>query len=84
MQSALGLLQLKHVKLNIEKRKEIADFYSLHLSEVKGIRLLENNTDYQSFNYSYYPIFIDELYNITRDEVYSRLKEHKIFARRYF
>ena len=36
-------------------------------------------------NYSYFPIFVDkEKYGMTRDELYFKMKEKNILARRYF
>ena len=38
-----------------------------------------------SYNYAYFPIYIDEeKFPIKRDELYSKLKENNIYARRYF
>lgn len=35
-------------------------------------------------NHSYYPIFVDDNYKMTRDQLYQKLKEQNIFSRRYF
>ncbi len=83
MQSALGILQLKSFKKNVLKRKEIADIYFKNLSQVKGIRAFEISND-QSNNYSYFPIFIENDFDKSRDELYEILKNNKIFGRRYF
>ncbi len=84
MQSALGLLQLKEIDENIEKRKKIALRYRESLKNVKGIRLI-NDIKTIKYNYSYFPIFIDKnVYGKSRDELYEELKTIKIFARRYF
>ncbi|GAH75290.1 unnamed protein product, partial [marine sediment metagenome] len=40
MQAALGLLQLKHHRRNIEKRRKIAEIYKDKLKPVKGISFL--------------------------------------------
>ena len=83
-QAALGLLQLKYHKQNIEKRKIIADTYRKELSRIKGVRLLPEPIN-TSTNYAYFPIFVNEKeYGMSRDELYERLKEHNIFGRRYF
>lgn len=83
-QAALGLLQLKYINEAIEKRKRITYTYREHLSNVKGIRFL-NDIEGVKHNYAYFPIFINqEEYGKSRDEVYEKLKEHNIFARRYF
>ena len=83
-QAALGLLQLKYINEAIEKRKRITYTYREHLSNVKGIRFL-NDIEGVKHNYAYFPIFINqEKYGKSRDEVYEKLKKHNIYARRYF
>ncbi len=84
LQSAIGLLQLKDFEKNRLKRKEIANIYKSELSKINGINFIENLPNV-NYNYAYFPIFVDEeKYGITRDELYFKLKENKIFARRYF
>lgn len=84
LQAAFGLLQLKYVEDNIKKRKEISEYYLSELSQIEGITCLHLEPTIQQ-NYSYYPILIDkETYGLTRDELYEKLKENNIFARRYF
>ncbi len=83
-QAALGLLQLKYIDENISKRKIIAQKYYKELSSIEGIRVLEEMENI-SYNYAYFPIYIDEeKFPIKRDELYSKLKENNIYARRYF
>jgi len=84
MQAAMGLLQLKYIDSNIEKRKIISSEYTAQLSGVKGLRMLSPlpGVDY---NYSYFPVFIDKTqYGKNRDQLYAELKTHDIFGRRYF
>jgi len=84
MQSALGLLQLKHYVENIEKRKKITEIYRTELNNIKGISFLPipANTD---SNFAYFPIFVDESeYGLSRDQLYEKLKLNGIFGRRYF
>jgi dTDP-4-amino-4,6-dideoxygalactose transaminase len=83
-QAALGLLQLKYVDRNIAKSKKIAALYRKHLAGIPGLSMLQELADTR-YNYSYFPIFIDKkTFGKSRDEVYSRLKENGIYARRYF
>jgi len=83
-QAALGLLQIKHHKENIKKRKSISEIYCHNINKVKGISVLEK-PDYTESNYSYFPIFVNEIdYGISRDQLYEKLKQEGIFARRYF
>ncbi len=85
MQAALGLLQLKYHKKNIKKRKLIADAYIEALKSVKGISFLPINPHVENFNYSYFPIFVNKNeYGLSRDALYNKLREKRIFARRYF
>lgn len=81
--AAIGLLQLKRVDRVIAKRKEIARAYRELLKDVEGIRCLQESAE-QAANYSYFPILIEPTYPISRDELYQRLKDQNIFARRYF
>lgn len=79
----MGLCNLRHIDMAIQKRKKFNDLYSQKLSEIKGIRLLDRNRDANS-NYSYFPIVLGEDYGCSRDQLYERLKEHNIFCRKYF
>lgn len=84
VQAAFGLLQLKYVDGNIKKRKLIAETYREGLKDSKGISFL-NDIDNVKHNYSYFSILVDEEeYGMTRDELYEKLKDNGIYARRYF
>lgn len=81
--AAFGLLQLKHINQAIARRKEIDEFYRQQLKNVDGIRLIQT-TGQEVANYSYFPVLVEPEYPLSRDELYQRLKEDNIFARRYF
>lgn len=84
MQAAIGLLQLKSVDENIKKRSTIAELYRKALNNINGISYIPE-IDGIKHNYGYFPIFIDEeKFGISRDELYFKLQENNIFARRYF
>jgi len=84
MQAALGLLQLKYIKNNIAKRKEITRLYRQELATIPGISFLEDMNEVEH-NYAYFPIFIDEQkYGKSRDELFEKLHENGIYSRRYF
>ncbi len=83
LQAAYGILQLKAFKDHVKKRQEISFKYRELLKNIKGIRCLED-VDHVSHNYSYFPIFVDKNYLLTRDELYHKLKDNNIFGRRYF
>lgn len=84
VQAAMGLLQLKTIKNNIDKRRQVADLYREKLKNIKGISMLPEPQHTES-NYAYFPIFINEAeYGMKRDELYEKLKEKHIYGRRYF
>jgi dTDP-4-amino-4,6-dideoxygalactose transaminase len=83
VQAAFGLMQLQHVDRLIARRAEIAALYRQRLAGVPGIRLMDTLSRTRP-NHGYYPIFIDADFPIARDDVYQKLREQGIFARRYF
>jgi dTDP-4-amino-4,6-dideoxygalactose transaminase len=83
LQAGYGLLQLKYIDSFIERRKHIAELYSSLFNGINGIKLLKYDLNVES-NYSYFPIFIDEEFGLTRDQVYEKLKENNVLSRRYF
>ncbi|MCS7242341.1 DegT/DnrJ/EryC1/StrS family aminotransferase [Candidatus Caldatribacterium sp.] len=83
-QSVVGILGLKIVHEEIANRKRVAEMYSSLLKDVPGISLPKQIPGVEH-NHSYFPILIDEKsFGASREEVYHLLKQHHIFARRYF
>jgi dTDP-4-amino-4,6-dideoxygalactose transaminase len=82
-QSALGLLQLKHVDQAIARRREIDLRYRQELGGIKGITLLAQLPETVG-NYSYFPILVEDDYPLSRDALYQMLKDADIYGRRYF
>jgi len=83
-QAAYGLLQLKYIDSFFEKRKIITKLYQTLIKDIQGIHFI-SDMDGVTPGYSYFPILIDEkVYGISRDNLYDKLKESNIFARRYF
>lgn len=83
LNAAVGLLQLQHIDEALQRRQEIDAHYREALANIKGIRCV-NDAGEQSANYAYFPIMIEDDYPLSRDELYFKLREHNIFARRYF
>lgn len=81
--AAFGLLQLKHIDSALARRREIDSIYREKLRGMRGIRLVEN-VGQTAANYSYFPILVEADYPLSRDELYLKLKNKEIFARRYF
>ncbi|MDE5417462.1 DegT/DnrJ/EryC1/StrS family aminotransferase [Labilibaculum sp. DW002] len=84
LQAAYGMLQLKYFDTAIDGRKHITDKYKEGLEGIAGIRFLNEATNVD-YNYSYFPIFVDELeFGRSRDDVFEELKKYDIYGRRYF
>ncbi|MCQ2455379.1 MAG: DegT/DnrJ/EryC1/StrS family aminotransferase [Clostridia bacterium] len=80
--AAMGICNLRHIGGEISKRKKVVEHYLNRLSGVKGIKtwaLQENVTS----NYAYFPVVFDD-YKYTRDEIFEKLKQNDIIARKYF
>lgn len=82
--AAMGICNLRHVDGEIKKREAVVKQYRARLGNVPGIRVKETQTGVQD-NYAYFPIIVDEkVYPKSRNEIYTELKEHDIFSRKYF
>ena len=83
VQAAMGLVQLSHFEEVRNKRLAIYDKYVRGVSDVKGVSYILPKENVMS-NGAYFPVFIGKDYPVSRDELYDKLKEDGIFARRYF
>jgi len=81
--AALGLLQLNGINNAILKRKKIDQYYRDGLQNIIGIHCLPDAGELVS-NYAYFPILVKSEYKISRDALYTKLKNNGINARRYF
>lgn len=81
--AAFGLLQLQHMPKILKRRAEIDAHYRQRLQGIKGIRCLHQG-DLTVANYSYFPVLVQPDYPLSRDELYQKLKDRGIYARRYF
>lgn len=84
IRSAYGLLNLKQVDDAIAARKHVAETYRKALRSVEGITFFDDMPGVRH-NYSYFPIFVDEKkYGMSRDELYFKMRDRKVWGRRYF
>jgi dTDP-4-amino-4,6-dideoxygalactose transaminase len=83
LNAAIGILQLKYFGETVKQRARIDQQYRLQLDGLKGVICLENGSA-EIKNYNYFPIFVNEDYALTRDQLYDLLKANDIYARRYF
>lgn len=84
IRAAFGLLNLKQVDQAIEARHQVAIRYREALRPVEGITFWDDMPGVRH-NYGYFPIFVDaDRFGMTRDELFNKLRERGILARRYF
>ena len=81
-QAAMGVCNLRHLDREIAKRKKVVEHYRGRLKNTPGIKLCKPQKDVES-NYAYFPVVFDG-FGATRDEVFEKLGEHDIIARKYF
>ena len=80
--AAMGLCNLRHLEQEIEKRRHVVEHYRARLEGVPGLQLNPVQEGVRSNN-AYFPVVFDG-FRMTRDEVFARLAEQKINARKYF
>ena len=84
IRAAFGLLNLRQIDSAIEARHRVAVRYREALRPVEGIDFWDDMPGVRH-NYGYFPVFVDaERYGMTRDQLFNKLREHGIWARRYF
>lgn len=83
-QAAMGVCNLRHVEMDILKRREVYNRYVRNLRNIKGIKTNTVQEDVKP-NYAYFPIFVDEKeYGVSRDALFAELKKHGVYTRKYF
>ncbi|WP_051957393.1 DegT/DnrJ/EryC1/StrS family aminotransferase [Bacillus sp. UNC322MFChir4.1] len=83
-QAAMGILNLRHINEEINRRKKITSMYRNQLKSIPGIRFIEEMENVQ-YNYSYFSIEVDEaIYGLDRNQLYERLMSYNVFTRKYF
>ncbi len=83
LQSAVGLVQLRHIDSALSRREAIDETYRRLLADVDGIRCL-GRPGSRRHNFSYFPVLVGREFPVDRDAIYQRLRAHGILARRYF
>jgi dTDP-4-amino-4,6-dideoxygalactose transaminase len=81
--AAFGLLQLKGIDAALQKRRAIDTCYREALINVQGIRCLANSGE-TAENHAYFPILVQPDYPLSRDQLFEKLRNNGIYARRYF
>ena len=82
--AAMGICNLRHLDGEIEKRRAVYERYIERLSKTEGLKL-NRIQEHVRPNYAYFPVVIEERqFGASRAEVFDRLAESGIFARKYF
>ena len=82
--AAMGICNLRHLDDEIEKRSLVVARYRELLGGANGIYLCPEQKDVTP-NHAYFPaVFDKEEFGADRDEVFAKLEENNIFARKYF
>lgn len=82
--AAMGLCNLRHVEEEIAKRKKVVEKYREYLEGVEGLQLNTVQKAVKS-NYAYFPVIFEEkIFGSSREEVFDKLAENGIGARKYF
>ena len=81
--AAFGLLQLKGIDAALQQRQAIDARYRHKLAGVPGIDCL-SMSEGQTTNHAYFPILVRPAFGVRRDTLYQILRDHDIYARRYF
>ncbi len=80
--AAMGICNLRHIDAWIDQRRAVVEHYRARLDSVPGIRLCPGQPGVRS-NYAYFPVLF-EGYRYTRDQIFEKLGENNIIARKYF
>ena len=82
--ASMGLCNLRHVEEEIAKREKVDARYRERLGGVDGLQLNAVQPEVKP-NYAYFPVVFEEkIFGASRAEVFDRLAENGVTARKYF
>lgn len=79
----MGICNLNHIDESIEMRKQKYYLYKKNLDKAAGLRFFDRDKEATN-NYAYFPVLFEGEGPAKRDEVYNRLRQNNIYARKYF
>ncbi|HRJ55199.1 MAG TPA: DegT/DnrJ/EryC1/StrS family aminotransferase [Anaerolineales bacterium] len=83
VQAAIGLINLRYIEIEREKRHRIAETYKKHLAGIPGIKIFEIPIGVRN-SYQYFVIRISSEFRLSRDQVHDELKKFNVITRKYF
>ncbi len=84
MCAIMGLCNLTHIEESIAYRRRIFDKYVSAIENIKGIDIFRVIKEGEENNYAYFPILVQDDYEMSRDELYDKMHENDIYPRKYF
>lgn len=82
--AAMGVCNLRHLDVEIAKRRVVAERYWERLESASGVTVFRPS-DGVKHNYAYLPVLFDpDAFGATRDDVFAALDAAGIGARKYF
>ncbi len=81
--AAMGICNLRHIEEEIAKRKKVFERYETRLAHKPGLHMNVMQKDVMP-NFAYFPVVFDVEFGVSRDEVYKKLGNEGIYARKYF
>jgi len=85
IQALMGISVLEYLDEAIHRRKQVSEMDRNCLSDVPGIRFVPAPARNAKYNYVYMPVEVEEKeFGMGRDNLYEKLKQWNICARRYF
>lgn len=83
-QAAFGLLQLDMIEEEIRSRGRLTRVYREGLANIPGISFQSEMPDVMH-NFAYFTVLVDpERFGMSRDDLYTGLKEFNVYTRKYF
>jgi len=82
--AAMGLLLLKEVETEISLRRTIDARYREGLAGIPGLSTAEIPKTLDRYNYSYFPVLVDDAYGLDAAGLQQKLQEAGVITRRYF
>lgn len=83
VQAAIGLINLKLIDAEREKRQKIVGTYKQNLAGIEGINVFKIPDGVKN-SYQYFVIRISDEFGRSRDDVYTEFKKYNVFTRKYF
>ncbi len=84
-QALMGEQVLEYMDEIISRRKKLDELYRQGLEQVPGIGFSPDLPGDVQPGYAYVPVRVDKNeFGMSRDDLYTRLKDYNIFSRRYF